>query len=585
MPRLDPHSYADGSQARTTHVDWQAKVDFATKTLSCEATLHLADVSEGPVDLDTRGQQVDGVWDGEGRALAFSFGEEDPILGRRLRISVRADTTRVRLRYRTGTQASALQWLSAEGTAGGEHPFLFSQCQAIHARSVIPLQDSPKFRVTFTAALQVPRDLRALVAARHDGREETGEWAQERYTMPQPIAPYLFAFAVGRLQSKDLGPRSRVWAEVPVVERAAWEFEGTERMIACAEGLFGAYDWERFDLLVMPPSFPYGGMENPRLTFLTPTLLAGDRSGVNVVAHELAHSWTGNLITNANAEHFWLNEGWTVYAERRLLEALDGREASELHAALGRSALEDALAQFHDEPAMTRLQTELWGIDPDEVFSVVPYEKGYLFLRALEEAVGRERFDPFVRRYVETFRFGALTTEEFVGFVRRELPEALERVNHLAWIHEAGLPPDAPRAASVRLEAVRAQKDRVPDEAVSPAWGPTELQLYLDSLTRPASRELLDALDGRWDLSRSGNTELRVGWLELALLSGRDVVAQTEEVLSTVGRLKYVKPLYGALAQGPQTKGRAREIFERNRPRYHPITVQVVDGLLARCGV
>jgi leukotriene-A4 hydrolase len=584
MARLDPHSYADETQARTRHVDWEAEVDFAARALTCAATLHLDGVSPGALDLDSRGLDIQRCEDAGGRLLQWAQHPADPILGSRIEVQLRADTRLLRIRYRVAQGASALQWLSPEQTAGGRHPFLFSQCQAIHARSIVPLQDSPKFRVTWSVKLTVPASLRALVAARHDGREELGERAVERYTMPQPIPPYLLAFAVGDLAARELGPRSRVWAEPEVVEAAASEFEGVEQMIAAAEGLFGPYDWERFDLLVMPPSFPYGGMENPRLTFLTPTLLTGDRSQVNVVAHELAHSWTGNLVTNASAEHFWLNEGWTVYAERRLLEALEGRERSELHAALGRAALEEALAQFGDKPAMTRLVTELWGVDPDEVFSVVPYEKGYLFLRALEEAVGRAAFDPFVRRYVDAHRFGALDTEEFLAFARRELPSALAAVDVPAWIHGEGLLPGAPRATSARLAEVRQYKDTVPPAEVSSGWTATEVQLFLDALSRPANAALLDAVDARFALGQSPNTELRVAWLELALVSGRDVLDSAAEVLAAVGRIKYVKPLYGALAQRAETRGHARELFEQNRRRYHPITCQVVEGLLRRCG-
>ncbi len=587
MARKDPHSYADGAQGRTRHVAWTATLDFARRTLECTATLKLTGVAGGPLHLDTRDLEIERVESGAGEALPFTLGEPDKILGTRLEVTVPAGLEALRITYRVGPNASALQWLAPEQTAGGEHPFLFSQCQAIHARSLIPLQDSPAFRITYDARMTVPKALRVLMAARGDGRTEHTDGtglATELFTMPQPIPPYLLAFCVGDLASRALGPRSRVWAEPSVVDAAAWEFEGVEAMIAGAERLFGPYDWERFDVLVMPPSFPYGGMENPRLTFLTPTLLAGDRSQVNVLAHELAHSWTGNLVTNASAEHFWLNEGWTVYAERRLLEALEGREYSELHAALGRSALGDALRQFAERPALTRLRTELWGVDPDEVFSVVPYEKGYLFLRACEEAVGRERFDRFVRDYVSTHRFGALTTDEFLEFLRAKLPEAVAKVNVTSWIDAPGLPESAPVAMSQRLEAVRRQQDRVPDESVSAQWGATELQLYLDSLTRPASGELLDALERRWALSESKNRELLVSWLELCLESGRDVLAQTEAVLGEVGRLKFVKPLYAAMAKRADGKARARETFERVRARYHPITVQVVEGVLKRYG-
>ncbi|MFY0579211.1 M1 family aminopeptidase/hydrolase [Cystobacter fuscus] len=327
---------------------------------------------------------------------------------------------------------------------------------------MVPLQDTPRLRIRYEAELTVPRELRAVMAAGFVGREEKGEEAVERYEMPQPIPPYLLAFAVGRLASKELGPRSRVWAEPEVLERAAAEFEDVDAMLRAAEALFGPYDWERFDLLTMPPSFPYGGMENPRLTFLTPTLLAGDKSLVSVVAHELAHSWTGNLVTNASAEHFWLNEGFTVFAERRIVEALYGEDVAALHATLGRGALEQTLQHFKEHPQLTCLRTHLTGVDPDEAFSLVPYEKGYLFLRALEDAVGRDAFDGFLRDYLQTHRFQALTTEEFTAFVERRLPGALAKVDAEAYLSRPGIPQARPRPTPSGSRPWRASRDRCP---------------------------------------------------------------------------------------------------------------------------
>ncbi|MFN7133676.1 MAG: M1 family aminopeptidase/hydrolase, partial [Myxococcales bacterium] len=412
MARLDPHSYNDDAQPVVERLDWKARVDFGSRTLDAEALLSFAEAGSGPLDLDTRELDVRAVLAPDGRRLEYGLAPADPVLGSRLRIELPKGTRAVRIAYRTRPTASALQWLSPAQTAGGAHPFLFSQCQAIHARSVVPLQDTPRLRLRYRAELTVPVALRGLMAAAFVDRAESGAHAVETYEMPQPIPPYLFALAVGRLASRDLGPRTRVWAEPEVLERAAWEFEAVERMLEAGERLFGPYDWDRFDLLTMPPSFPYGGMENPRLTFLTPTLLAGDRSLVGVVAHELAHSWTGNLVSNANAEHFWLNEGWTVYAERRILEVLEGPETTALHAALGRRALDRALERFRAQPGLTKLRTSLAGVDPDEAFSEVPYEKGYLFLRALEEEVGREPFDRFVRAHFSKFRFRSLTTDD-----------------------------------------------------------------------------------------------------------------------------------------------------------------------------
>ncbi len=585
MARLDPHSYNDASQPEVAHLHWKARVDFAARSLECEAELTFRAPGAGRLDLDTRDLEILGASDPSGRPILHQLHPAEPILGNRLSLELPAGTPAVRIAYRTSPQASALQWLDPAQTAGGRHPFLFSQCQAIHARSVVPLQDTPRVRLRYSAELTVPRALRALMAAGFVRRDERGESAVEVFEMPQPIPPYLFALAVGELESRELGPRSRVWAEPSVVERAAYEFAGVDAMLRASEQLFGPYAWDRFDLLTMPPSFPYGGMENPRLTFLTPTLLAGDRSLVNVVAHELAHSWTGNLVTNANGDHFWLNEGWTVFAERRILEVLEGEEMAALHQALGRRQLEKAVERFRGRPELTRLRTELAGIDPDDAYSEVPYEKGYLFLKALEGAVGRAAFDRFLRRYVEGFAFQSITTEEFAAFAERELPGALARVGADEWLTGTGIPKSVPPKASARLRALEALGASLPTDDAAQAWTPTEWSLYLESLPRPQSAPVCEELDRRFDLTNRRNPEVLVAWLELAAESGfAPALPRTEQVLGQVGRMKYLKPLYSALAAAPATRPLARRCFEQFKASYHPIGRSAVEGILQRAG-
>ena len=579
MPRLDPHSYNDSDQPHIETVDWKARVDFATRTLDCEVVLSLS--GDGPIDLDTRDLTIGSVTDPEGCPIPFTLFPAEPILGARLRVSVPPGTRRVSIHYRTSPTASALQWLTPAQTFGGQEPFLFSQCQAIHARSVIPLQDTPRIRITYRAELCVPSHLRALMAAAFVSRREEGDISYETYEMPQPIPPYLLALAVGALELRELGPRSRVWGEPGVVDRAAWEFAGVDDMIKTAESLFGPYDWQRFDILTMPPSFPYGGMENPRLIFVTPTLLAGDRSLVNVVAHELAHSWTGNLVSNASAEHFWLNEGFTVFAERRILEALEGTEDAALHAALGRRELLRSLARFADRPELTRLHTNLAGIDPDEAFSSVPYEKGYLFLRALEDAVGRDAFWVFLRKYVETFQFQAITTDDFLAFVKTEIPAALDKVNVAAWVNEGGIPKDAPVPHSAKLDALERLGATIPEPEAVRDFSPTEWTLYLESLPRPVSTKDCETLDRRFKLTRGSNYEVLVAWLEVCAESNfQPAMPRIEDVLARVGRIKYLRPLYLALTNNAATHEFALKCFDRFKEGYHPIARQVVEGVL-----
>ena len=581
MARRDPHSYNDDTQPETESLALRATVDFARKILTAEATLSLKQPGQGPLDLDTRDLTIEAVTGADGQPLAFKLHPPEPIFGARLSVTLPPGTKSLTIRYRTSPEASALQWLDPAQTFGGKEPFLFSQCQAIHARSVAPLQDTPRLRIRYTATLIAPKRLTALMGAAFVSREEKGELAESRFEMPQPIPPYLLAFAVGELASKEIAPRSRVWAEPSVVEKAAWEFGEVDRMLAAGEELFGKYDWDRFDILLMPKSFPYGGMENPRLTFVTPTLLAGDRSLASVVAHELAHSWTGNLVTNSNAEHFWLNEGFTVYAERRMVEKIEGEEIGAVHAALGRRSLDRAIEGFKDHPGLTRLRTHLEGIDPDEAFSQIPYEKGYLFLRAIEESVGRPAFDRFLKSYLKEFRFGAITVDDFLGLAERELPGALAKVGAPEWIDGEGLPANAPRVKSARIEAIEKLGATPPSEEVAKEWTPAEWQLYLESVPAPAPKATCDALEARFHLTASGNFEVLVAWLTLAVKSGEAKVhPRVEEVLGEVGRMKYLKPLYKALMGRAETKALARRCFERFAPRYHPIAKQVIQGVV-----
>lgn len=590
MTRRDPHSYADDAQPRTKSLALALDVDFDRRVLDGVATLHLDGPRGGPLDLDTRGLAIRSVTTLGGAPLPFQLFDEEPILGRRLRVELPAGTAALRVAYETAPDASALQWLAPEQTAGKRHPFLFSQCQAIHARSLAPLQDTPSIRIRYEAAVTVPAALTAVMSAGPAGTRP-GPRAGTRtflFEMPQPIAPYLLALAVGDLEGRDVSPRARVWAEPATVGAAAWEFEQIERFIVTAESLFGPYDWDRFDMLVLPPSFPYGGMENPRMTFLTPTLLAGDRSLVDVVAHELAHSWTGNLVTNANAEHFWLNEGFTVWAERRILEAQDGPEKAALSWAIGQKALEGALARFGADSPFTRLRMELTGVDPDDVFSPVPYEKGSRLVALLERTVGRSRWDAFMRDYMSAHRFGALTSEEFRAFLDAKLPGASDAVRIDDWLYQPSLPENAPAFRSPRLDALTALaagfvSGARPSARDVASWPPTELVVYLQNLPRALDGASCQSLDEAFGLTKRGNYEILVEWLTIAAGSDYEpAFARIREVLLTVGRMKYLRPLYTALGKHARTRALAREAFAAAAPTYHSLSRRVAQSILEK---
>ncbi|HFE45187.1 MAG TPA: M1 family peptidase [Nannocystis exedens] len=587
MGRMDPHSYTDPDQASTRHMDLELTVDFAARRLRGVVRLDFAEAGSGPVDLDTRDLTIEAVETADGTPLDFHLADPEGFMGARLRIERPAGVDSLRIRYATSPEASALQWLEPQHTAGGSHPYMFSQCQPIHARSMVPVQDSARVRFSYSARITVPRPLKAVMSAA-PGEEARGETSSVfSFEMPQPIPSYLLAIAVGNLASQDVGPRSRVYAEPEQLEAAAWEFAEIDRMLLAAEGLFGPYRWDRFDFIVMPPAFPYGGMENPRLTFLTPTLLAGDRSLVNVLAHELAHSWTGNLVTNATMNDFWLNEGFTVWAERRILEALAGDDAVALAAAIGRHGLEEDIQRFGEDSPLTRLENDLAGIDPDEVYSQVPYEKGCLLVQLIEKTVGRQAFDRFITRYMDRFAFTSITTAEFEAFFREELPGVAEKVGMDAWIHGAGIPANAPVFHSRQLEEITAlaaswADGERPDPQVAREWSAELWQIYLQRLPRPISVDDCAWLDQTFSLTDSGNCEILCQWLLIAAASGWEpAYPRIRSFLGSVGRMKYLKPLYTVLHAHERTRAMAAELFAAYGDRYHPIARGGLESILS----
>jgi aminopeptidase N len=589
----DVHSYSDPGAARVRHVDLDLEVVFPERILKGSVVLRVerASGSGAPLVLDTRNlaiERAESSPDGTAWSPApFQLGTSDKVLGAPLTVTLPAAATRVRVFYSSSPGASALQWLEPAQTAGRKDPFLFTQSQAIHARSWIPLQDSPAVRVTYTARIRTPPHLFAVMGARNEPKAaRDGEY---RFEMPQPVPSYLIALAVGDIGFSSMGRRSGVYAEPSVLAPAAAEFADTERMIEATERLFGPYRWERYDLLVLPPSFPFGGMENPRLTFVTPTILAGDRSLVSLVAHELAHSWSGNLVTNATWRDFWLNEGITTYIERRIMEELYGRERAEMEWMLGRQDLEKEIANVADD--LEILHMDLTGRNPDDGFTDVPYEKGALFLRHLEETFGRERFDPFLRGFFEEHAFQSITTEDFLRYLDAKLlrraPEAAARVPLTEWTESPGVPASAPRFSSPRFAAVEAHGRRwlageVAASAIPAAkWTTHEWLHFLRSLPPPLPQEKMAELDRAFRLTQAGNAEIANQWLLVAIASGYEpAFPRLEEFLTTMGRRKFVKPLFEALVKTEEGRRRALTIYARTRPLYHPITVETVDGIV-----
>jgi leukotriene-A4 hydrolase len=590
MARHDPHSYTDLTQARIRHIVFEVKVDFDARRLDVVAELLLASPSIGPLHLDSRNLDVKRAECATG-PVAFEKGASDPILGECLCLHLPGGTDRVTIECRTAPEANALQWLEARHTAGGKHPFVFSQCQAIHARSLFPCQDSPSVRFTYEARVTVPAGLSVAMAAERAGAQQAGQKAVYSFRMPQPIPSYLFALAAGDLAFQEIGPRTGIYAEPSVLEAAAWEFGENEECLKAAERLLGPYQWDRYDLLVMPPSFPYGGMENPRLTFLTPLVILGDRSRTWLVTHELAHAWTGNLITNATWQDFWLNEGWTTYADSRITEALQGPDFARLGDLLNVRDLEEDLRAFGATSDRTCLHASMDGIDPDQAFSVVPYIKGFLFILSLERAVGRPAFDAFLRRYISTFGFQSITTEEFLSFLRRELPDAAASVDLDAWVYQPGLPESLPELPSRLVEDVSRKvaefaDGQTPRPGELQDWNPYQKGLYLKLLPETIAPEECRAVERALGMDKTQDSVLLYEFYRLAIRSGyKEVLPGMERFAATVGRQYYLARFFRCLAENEWSRSLARPLFERVRPGHHPVTASVVDHMLTQAGV
>ncbi len=576
----DPHSYSNPDQVRVEHIALDLAVDFAKKQLSGTANLRVRNESNAnTLILDTSGLTIEKVTVGNA-PVQFRLAAADPILGSKLEIPIQGDTQNVAVTYTTSPGARALQWLEPSMTAGKKHPFLLSQSEAILARTWVPCQDTPGVRFTYDATIRVPKELLAVMSAENpQARNEQGLYT---FRMPHPIPSYLLAIAVGDLEFRPFDTRSGVYAEPEVIERAANEFSDTPKMIAAAEQLYGPYRWGRYDLLVLPPSFPYGGMENPRLTFLTPTVLAGDKSLVSLIAHELAHSWSGNLVTNATWSDFWLNEGFTTYFEHRITEKLYGREYSEMLWLLGETEVNEEMKTL--PPADQHLYIDLKGRDPDDAPGQV-YEKGALFLRLLEETAGRERWDGFLRAYFEKFAFQPMTTDVFVTHLKTALPDVVAKVNVDQWIHGPGLPANAPKPHSDAFARVE-QQARAFAEGGSAKnvnddkWSSHERVHFIQSLPG-ITPERMKELDDRFHFSESGNSEVLSAWLEKSIdVRYKGAYPAIERFLTTQGRRKFLKPIYEKLAKNPEDLAFAKKVYATARDTYHPVSQATIDNIL-----
>jgi leukotriene-A4 hydrolase len=591
----EPHSYAQPDQVQVTHLDLDLKLDFPQRELDGQATLKLdwKNPQAPSLVLDTRDLKIAKIEavgaDGKTAPLNYVLAPRDKQLGSKLTIATPTHPAQVRIVYSTSPDASGLQWLTPAQTADKKLPFMFSQSESIHARSWVPLQDSPAIRFTYTAHVSSPKDVRVVMSALNDANHALN--GNYTFDQPHPIPSYLLAIGAGDIAVKQTGPRSAIYAEPSVVGRAAHEFEDTEKMIATTEQLYGPYRWVRYDILVLPASFPYGGMENPNMTFATPTVLVGDKSLVSLVAHELAHSWSGNLITAASWRDIWLNEGVTTYVQGRITEALYGKSQADEEALLDARALQKEIGKM---PANSqKLAPDPRGIDADDSLSDVAYSKGSWFLRSLELRFGRAAFDDYLKGYFNHFAFQSITTEQMLDYMKPNLIDKYPGKMSLAevkdWVYGTGIPKDAPLPDSPRFDKIDQERSAfldgtlAADKLDAKGWNTQEWMYFLNRLPDVTPLAKIQQIDAAWHLTGTPNAEIGMRWYTHAIAAGDKAVwPAAADHMMRIGRLYLTLPLYKALATTPEGLAYAEKVYAKAKPGYHPLTQQAVEAIFAK---
>jgi leukotriene A-4 hydrolase/aminopeptidase len=583
----DKHSFARPDEAQMTHLTLNLEVDFKEKILKGVAHISIQNNQSKKLLLDTQDLIIEKVISND-KSLPFQLHEKIEHLGSALEIDIEIDTKIVSIYYKTSPTSQALQWLEPSQTSGGKYPFLFTQSQPHLARSWVPCQDSPGIRFTYSATITAPKEYLVLMSAENPTKKsENGVY---QFEMKYPIPAYLMALTVGDIDFKAVGNRTGVYAEPNMLNKAAKEFEDMEKMLVAAEKLYGNYRWGRYDLIVLPPSFPFGGMENPCLTFATPTIIAGDKSLVALVAHELAHSWSGNLVTSATWDDFWLNEGFTVYFEIRIMEELYGEDIANMLALISYKDLQEEMnaLEFGDD---TKLKLNLAGRNPDDGLTRIAYDKGFFFLKLIEEKVGREKFDAFLKKYFDENAFKSMDTERFLTYLRKNLLDSIQGIEGQLeiekWVYGKGLPDNCPKIQSDKFEKAFTQA-----KAFESGIGAEQLQIknwsyqewvhFLNSLNSPLTSSQMANLDKTFKFTQSGNSEILFVWLLHSIKADYQVAfPKLEQFLGSVGRRKFVAPLYEELAKKPQTLKMAKTFYQKYRNNYHFMTTSKIDKILA----
>lgn len=614
--KADVHSYANLKEISTKHLHLDLDVNFENRTIYGVARHEMVNKGADTAIFDINGLMIQKVTIGEKGTeeeadMFIDKMDKDSILGQALMVPIKKDTRFVNIYYQTTERSDALDWLDTNLTSSKTKPFLYTQGQAILTRTWIPLQDSPSNRITYSADVKVPSDLLAVMSAKNPTKKNSE--GKYHFEMDKPIPAYLIALAVGDLSYHAFSENSGVYAEPELLSACEYEFDAIPKMISAAEQLYGPYQWEQYDILVLPYSFPFGGMENPMLTFANPTLLAGDKSLVSVIAHELAHSWSGNLVTNRTWNDFWLNEGFTVYFEQRIMESLYGKEVADILALIEFDELTDELTRIKKSknPEDSKLHLALEGRNPDDGMTDIAYVKGAFFLKTLEERVGRTTFDAFLKKYFERFQFKTVDTKQFISFLNEELLKK-EHISfdYPSWIYAEGLPENCIKLQSQRLENMGKLADDFTNGKVSFApkvtykWKKVgkrrkkikqvqqikfqdhivqEWQTFIRRLPRNLSQAKMREIDRYLRFSYSGNSELLTEWFILSANCGY-VPTNKKEIsafLCKVGRRKYLMPIYEALLLNKSTRNFAVYTFNQTKANYHAVSRKSIEELIS----
>ncbi|RYD55170.1 MAG: M1 family peptidase [Sphingobacteriales bacterium] len=583
----DWHTQSNADSITMKHLDLDIKVDFAARQIAGSATWDIDNPYKlRDLRLDTYDLTIDSIKAGS-KKLFYSMGKAVPHLGQWLNISITPDINRFTVYYHTGRNATALQWLDPQQTSGKQQPFLYTQSESIYARSWIPCADGPGIRFTYNARVAVPKGLMALMSA--ENPQQVSDSGIYNFKMDMPVPAYLMALAVGDIKFREIDERTGVYAEPNMISDARFEFEAVGKMVHKAEDLYGPYRWGRYDILVLPPGFPIGGMENPKLTFCTPTIISGDRSLVNLIAHELAHNWSGNLVTNATWNDFWLNEGFTVYFERRLTESMTDKSYADMLWELGYQDLEHTVNDLGKDSKDTYLKLDLTGRDPDEGLTDIAYEKGAHFLKLLENNVGRQRMDAFLRKYFDEHAFKTITTERFLAYLDDNLIKddqaLMQKLQINDWVYGPGIPANCPRADQERFTKVNAGREQFlkgtpPAKLDTKKWTTHEWLHFLRKMPKPLTVAQMEQLDKTFKFTTSKNSEIADLWYVMAVAASYEpAYPAMEQFLSRVGRRKFLEPLYGEMmTSGKQQM--AKTIYNKYRQNYHPLAQHTFDEMV-----